>query len=266
MINLLSEQRRQIVQAATTLAPVARLAFIHDVEAALAEYCMGRAPSNMAVQRCIEMTMDAAPWPRSNNSIFMCESIPEQEASVTRQQQLDFDDDQFETKMIDGRPVRILKDGGRMSFGLFAMDQADKILKDTVAAMDKQPVLDAAAHRPGHRLSRDAYARDEVIAAYHDYNRELTSAWQGNPPSGQGSTGFVEKTGEGKAGDSCTLDGNRGTLQYVDGELVCVPDGRHERYKGKDGATMQRDHAQRMSEIYAAHDRTLEAAWRGGKT
>jgi hypothetical protein len=72
MINLLSEQRRQIVQAAATLTPAARMAFIHDVEYALSQYCMGRAPSSNAVQRCIEMTVDAAPWPRTRtNSLYM---------------------------------------------------------------------------------------------------------------------------------------------------------------------------------------------------
>jgi hypothetical protein len=262
MIHLNSDQRRQVVSAAATLKPAARMGFIADIESTLAQHCLGRVPSNSDVQRAINAVLDAVAWPKANSSVFMCDSKQE---ATTMTKQL-HDQDNFEVKMIDGRPVRILKEGGRMSFGMFAMDDADKILRDTVAAMDKQRVLDAAAHRPGHRLSRDVYARDEVIAAYSDYQKELTSAWEGNPPSGQGSTGFVEKTGEGKAGDSCTLDGNRGTLQYVDGELVCVPDDRLERYKGKDGATMQRDHAQRMSEIYAAHDRALEAAWKGGKT
>ena len=64
MFNLLTDQRRQIVQAAATLTPAARLAFIADVEATLSRHCLGRAPNNLDVQRCIEMTMNAASWPK----------------------------------------------------------------------------------------------------------------------------------------------------------------------------------------------------------
>lgn len=270
MINLASEQRRQIVQAAATLTPASRPAFIADVESTLAQHCLGRSASNNDVQRAINCVLDAVAWPRSNNSVFMCDS--KEVTTMTKQH----DDDQFET-LPDGR--KVLRDGGRMTFSMMAMDSADDILAATVDDMGKRPrgftTADAEKfglkdggqlHRPGFRFAPDPYAKDETLIAYADRDAADAEAWKGNPPTGQGSQGFVEKTGEGKAGDSCTLNGNRGTLQYVDGELVCVPDHVHERYKGKDGATMQRDHAQRMSEIYAAHDRALEAAWKGGKT
>jgi hypothetical protein len=273
MLNLSSDQRGQVVGAAATLTPAARPAFIGDVETTLAQHCMGKVPSNTDVQRAINCVLDAVAWPRSNNSVFMCDSIPEQEATMQ-------DDDNFETKIIDGREVRVLRDGGRLHVGTMMMDGADEILRSTVDDMQGKPkrgytTADAEKfglkdggqlHRPGFRFAPDAYAKDETLIAYADRDAADAEAWKGNPPTGQGSQGFVEKTGDGKAGDSCTLNGNRGTLQYVDGELVCVPDHVHERYKGKNGATMQRDHAQRMSEIYAAHDRALEAAWKGGKT
>lgn len=191
---------------------------------------------------------------------------------MTRQRlQLDFDDDQFETKMVDGRPVRILKDGGRMSFGMFAMDEADEVLRNTVAAMDKQPVFDAAAHRPGHRLSRDVYARDEVIAAYSDYQKELVEAYKSPPDNsevtGQGSGGFSrDPDGVGVEGDSCkTGGGDRGRLvDRGDGQLVCVAEPHASSYLGEtsDAATTAKDHVARMSEIYDQLDAELAEKWR----
>jgi hypothetical protein len=82
-----------------------------------------------------------------------------------------------------------------------------------------------------------------------------------------------------RPGMSCTVksggrgEGSRGVLREVDGspgwlECVPIPSGNEDKLENNraDAATMQRDHAQRMSEIYAAHDRALEAAWKGGKT
>jgi hypothetical protein len=44
MLNLSSDQRRQVVGAAATLTPAARPAFIGDVETTLAQHCMGKVP------------------------------------------------------------------------------------------------------------------------------------------------------------------------------------------------------------------------------
>ena len=64
MLNLSTDQRRQVVDAAATLASAARIVFIRDVEATLSRHCLGRVPNNLDVQRCIEMTMNAASWPK----------------------------------------------------------------------------------------------------------------------------------------------------------------------------------------------------------
>ena len=157
MINLLGDQRRQIVQAAATLTPAARMAFIADVESTLAQHCLGRPASNNDVQRAINCVLDAVAWPRSNNSVFMCDS--KEVTTMTKQH----DDDQFET-LPDGR--KVLRDQGRMSFSMMAMD-AESILRSTVDDMqgkrkrayttadaEKFGLKDASAmHRPGFRFS-----------------------------------------------------------------------------------------------------------------
>jgi hypothetical protein len=258
MINLASEQRRQIVQAAATLTPAARMAFIADVESTLAQHCLGRPASNNDVQRAINCVLDAVARPRSNNSVFMCDS--KEVTTMTKQH----DDDQFET-LPDGR--KVLRDQGRMSFSMMAMD-AESILRSTVDDMqgkrkrayttadaEKFGLKDASAmHRPGFRFSPDAYAKDETLIAYADRDAADAEAWKGNPPTGQGSHGFVEKTGEGEEGDSCSIDGSRGTLQRnSDGELICVPDGS---VSGHDHAMSDREAA------HAEHRHYLENAWR----
>ena len=43
-------------------------------------------------------------------------------------------------------------------------------------------------------------------------------------------------------------------------------DGGRDYLRESADAAPTRDHAQNMAEIYAAHDRALEAAWKGGKT
>jgi hypothetical protein len=65
MISLNTDQRRQIVQTAATLKPAARMAFIAVVESTLSRYCLGRTPNNTDVQRVIDYTINAVPWPRS---------------------------------------------------------------------------------------------------------------------------------------------------------------------------------------------------------
>jgi hypothetical protein len=41
------------------------------------------------------------------------------------------DDENFETKIIDGKPVRILKDCGRMQTRMMLMDGAEEVLRNT---------------------------------------------------------------------------------------------------------------------------------------
>ena len=280
MINLLSEQRRQIVQAACTLSLAARAAFIHDVEAALSQYCPGRAPSNMAVQRCIELTLDAAPWPRSTTSLFMCDSIPKQEATsmsnfdpkmAARVRAELEDDDNFE--VVDG--TRVLKDGKSLVVPLFCRDgtinndltaaqlaMAQKVLRDRAMATRDQALFDAGERRlaqPGwrHNTTNDAQTRDALRQSYVDYETELAVAYL-NPHSNE-NTGFGSRgpagTGQGTVGSSCTINGKRGTLQYVAGSsgLTCIPDDEAD------------DWADGLSDAQIAREeylRDLTSAWR----
>jgi hypothetical protein len=199
-----------------------------DVTATVDARCGGRVPSDFDVNKSTNDALGAAPWPRS---VFLRDAVStNEEASM-----LDNDEDQFET-LPDGR--KILKDGGRLSFGLMAMDSADDVLKATLDDMGNRPrgytTADAhkfglkdsrQLHRPGFRYAADPFARDAALIAYADRDAADADAWKGNPPVGQGSMGFVEKIGEGEEGDSCTVNGNRGTLQRnSDGELICVPD------------------------------------------
>jgi hypothetical protein len=90
-ISLADGQRRQIAAAAATLRHAARGAFIADVECAIEARCHGRAVTNADVTAAIEATLGVVPfWPRP---VFMCDaSNTQQEAAMTRQQQLDLDD------------------------------------------------------------------------------------------------------------------------------------------------------------------------------
>jgi hypothetical protein len=194
---------------------------------------------------------------------------------------------------------RVLRDGGRMKISMMAMDSADAVLKATAADMQRQrdskqrgfSLADARRfglndgadlHRPGFRynLSDEMYDARE---AYRDYENSQAEAWRA-PPVGAGEhdfgaapkAGAIPMSNNARPGMSCTVksggrgEGSRGVLREVDGspgwlECVPIPSGNEDKLENNraDAATMQRDHAQRMSEIYAAHDRALEAAWKG---
>ena len=76
-------------------------------------------------------------------------------------------------------------------------------------------------HQPGFRVN-DAQPRD--LSIYDAYDAAKSREWE-NPPTGQGSHGFVGA----QAGDTCTVstgggrygpEGSCGTLRRVDGQLV----------------------------------------------
>src|SRR5580698_1386007 len=69
-----------------------------------------------------------------------------------------------------------------------------------------------ALRKPGFRVS-DAFQRDWGV--YDAYDDAVSRLWENNPPTGDGSSGHRAA----QAGDSCTLDGKRGHLQMIDGEL-----------------------------------------------
>jgi hypothetical protein len=82
---------------------------------------------------------------------------------------------------------------------------------------------------------KSAVTRDALVKAYADYTCDLETAYMNpnnNEKTGFGSHGPVDKTGQGQVGQSCTVrnlhfpdhTGEPGTLQRIDGEIVCVPD------------------------------------------
>jgi hypothetical protein len=310
--SLTDTQRRQIVAAAIGVRPAARMTFINDVECHLDPRCHGRSPSDADISKAIEATLDTTPfWPKS---VFLCDSQT-QEAAMWK---IDLDDeDDFETITgIDGKLIRVLKDGRSIKVPLFLRDGA---INPDLNEVQRAMALDAvarrnASHRPGFRYGvKDAAARDARRQSYIDYETELQTAYQ-NPPNnestGFGSRGPVDKTGEGTVGSSCTVrnldfpdhTGEPGTLQRIDGRIVCVPDDynwtdglsareiahieyldhitnawrhpngdvasdsipapRRPDVSTKDAATLQREHTQNMSQIYSQLDAELSEKWR----
>jgi hypothetical protein len=135
---------------------------------------------------------------------------------------------------------------------------------NTVLTIDGNPL---SLHRPGFRPDPAATARQRVADAYAAYDREITSAYK---------TRDAEDYGEHQIGQSCTVRGrdypqNSGDLGRVerldDGRIVCAPIRRQGRGgpRGKDTATIARDHQQTLGELYAQRDAELAQAWRGGK-
>ena len=129
---------------------------------------------------------------------------------------------------------------------------------DTTSAQDRLSARDAL-HRPGYRHNvNDAKTRDALKQSYADYETELTNAYMNphnNEKTGFGSRGPVDRTGQGTVGQSCTVNGKSGTLQYVAGSngLTCIPDDEAD------------DWADGLSDKQIAHEeyrRDLETAWR----
>lgn len=100
----------------------------------------------------------------------------------------------------------------------------------TMADAARFGLKDASAlSRPGFRYNgADPYARDAAIVALHEYDSEVSSAWEGKPPVGFGSHG---PQGE-KEGDVCmTNNGRRGKkIDVGGGRLVCIEDPRASDY------------------------------------
>jgi hypothetical protein len=78
--------------------------------------------------------------------------------------------------------------------------------------------------RQRHARERQQWARDAREIAEH----EMVNAWR-DPPKGLGRLADSNGNGSGRfgqqfEGDSCTINGEPGTLQRRNGQLLCVPD------------------------------------------
>jgi hypothetical protein len=111
----------------------------------------------------------------------------------------EFDHDpNFETKVVDGKRVRILKDGGVFRTSLMMLDGADEILRNTAIDAAKQrgskrgfTMADARRfgledgrqmHRPGWRFNTDATAAEKIALAHAVHDCEDEAAYRGALP------------------------------------------------------------------------------------
>jgi hypothetical protein len=178
------------------------------------------------------------------------------------------DNENFETIIgTDGKPMRILKDGGRARVSFFDAQAARQPLTDT-----ERFVLEDAywrersrANRPGFRLDiSDAgkERRQAVRDAYMARDQEQAEAWRG----GAGVTGFGVNP-DGPVGqrehDLCTVNGRPGRLRYnANGELQCYPDYPAGSEDRRTLDEKMDDHALRMQEEYDQYSRQQSEAYK----
>ena len=165
----------------------------------------------------------------------------------------DFDDD-ADFEIIDGK--KVLKDFRGLRVPMHMMDGVQRQVADNnerLTADRRSTFVDARAHRPGWRLPDSADSTKQKI--YDDYDRRVGSLWR------RDATG---ETIGAREGDVCTVrqggkgEGGPGTMQYVDGELVCVPDKRAD---ASDGQT----HSERMQDEYARYDLEISQRFLDGE-
>ncbi|MGO9401731.1 MAG: hypothetical protein ACLP19_28420 [Xanthobacteraceae bacterium] len=178
-----------------------------------------------------------------------------------------YDDEDMRNILKDGERMRV-----RMSDGLDPLQRAiaEHVAGGRTAVNDGQRIVDGFGrdglhlYRPGHRLFADGQGDQSF---YDAYDARISSAHKKDA----GEQEFASR----RVGDLCTVgnihggdlgeEGDRGTIQRVDGELCCVSD----RYRGATGAEAtsdaldMRDHATMMADIYSELDRELSNAWRG---
>jgi hypothetical protein len=264
-IALSDGQRAQVNAAAATLRYDHRGVFICDVMNILEARTHGRSVTNADVSAAVEAALGVTP-----TSLFMCDgvSLTKQEATtmsnfdptMARKVRAQLDDDDFE--VVDG--TEVLKNGRSIRVPLFQMDAAVDDLQRSVMldTIERERARrfglndSAALHRPGYRFNVSDEARDARAEAHAQYIDTLENAWRA---PGAGERGQCE-------GDTCAINGRRGVLiDLGGGKLCCIADedGGRDYLRESADAAPTRDHAQNMAEIYAAHDRALEAAWRG---
>jgi hypothetical protein len=166
----------------------------------------------------------------------------------------------------DDEDDRILQDGQTLRVPVTMMDsQQHAVVRHFNRVYDAGPVRITAAdgsasglHRPGFRVESGGGPGGQLLrdsdraareTAYELYDEQITNAWQGNQPTGAGRGKFVGA----QEGDSCTLDGRRGHLEMVGGQLQCVPD------RAADTAAVTDERAA----AHAEYTEYLRNAWRG---
>jgi hypothetical protein len=171
-------------------------------------------------------------------------------------------------RLVDTDDASVLRDGEKMRVPMYMADSGD-----AADAADGHVLL--ADHQPGHYRPKDQAALDARAAAYRAYDAEQSTAWRTEPiPEPSRTAGALPYAG-GQVNDLCTVrnggsdEGAAGTLQMINGALVCVPDQRStdampraDDHYLMDDRFIEADRAKTTS-AYAAYDAEAAEAWRG---
>jgi hypothetical protein len=130
--------------------------------------------------------------------------------------QRDAFDDNFKTVTIDGKPLRVLKDKGRLRVSLTMRDSLSPLQRSVAGdtARDNNHITDGrsdnptALNRPGFRVPV-VNDRRAVHDAYATYDSELCSRYRCNDGKGFGSPNEGGYDTLDSASDSRTLDQSR---------------------------------------------------------
>jgi hypothetical protein len=161
----------------------------------------------------------------------------------------------------------VLKDGQRLRVPMYAMDSVQKAIAREALRVTDGSGGTQGLHRPGFRIPTTDADDDAVCAAHADYQRELCDSWK--KPVGFGGDPSITGAGEhgqqgSREGDPCMRDGLAGVLRMGAAGLYCDI-GDDEPDDASDNRSVQqiiRDHQERMSDVYAAHDAEISQAWR----
>ena len=161
----------------------------------------------------------------------------------------------------------IVPDGGRVRVRLDMMDSVQKAVAQDTVNIDSGPMLvDGFGRGDCYSLSKPGArylatnpgttdhavmaSREQLLAdAYQQYDADMSNAWQSHD---EGDHPLITKKRTVPAkqeGDSCQINGRRGRLQMVNGDLQCILD-------------RQDSHTDDRASAYAEYDREAENAWR----
>jgi hypothetical protein len=257
---LTKSQADELLRAASLLPLASRDAFITAVDKQL---CRVKRLTDADVSAAITSTLSTLNVTTSHR--LMCDAALQQEVPMAPRKGLRFD---IRTgREIEGDDDSPLRDGERIFVPLSMRDNASLSPMQRSVMADKaarSPVVDAAGgtaglHRPGPRYARDQDARAAVEQARAQWIDQMTTAWQRLP------TADVRGAQEG---DQCTVregghdEGAPGHLRRINGELVCVPDRRHQDAAPR-GPTYDAAEGERIkAAAYAAMVDELTNAWR----
>jgi len=165
----------------------------------------------------------------------------------------------------DDTGTGIVPDGGRVRVRLDMMDAVQREVAQDTHNIDSGPMLvDGLGRRDCYSLSKPGArylatnpgstdhavmaSREQLRAdAYREYDADMSNAWQSHD---EGDHPLITQLRGGtvpakKQGDSCQINGRRGRLQLVNGQLECIPDKQDS-----------------IADCYAAYDLEAENAWR----